>query len=131
MSGLDIFTWIVVLILVATVGIVFAVLGMMPGKVAQQRRHPQVEAIQIASWLALIFGFALWPVVMVWAYLKPIARPVSGGSEAEGGGSGAPAADAPAADAPAASARIAESRITELEARIAELEAAAEGGAAS
>ena len=113
MSGLDIFTWIVVLILVATVGTVFAVLGMMPGKVASQRRHPQVEAIQIASWLALIFGFALWPVVMVWAYLKPIA--------AEGDGSGAPAADASAAEA----------RIAELEARIAGLEAAAEGGAAS
>ncbi len=112
MSGLDIFTWIVVLILVATVGIVFAVLGMMPGKVARQRRHPQVEAIQIASWLALIFGFALWPVVMVWAYVKPLARPVA----AEVNGSDASAADA---------------RITELEARIAELEAAAEGGAAS
>lgn len=107
MSGLDIFTWIVVLILVATVGIVFAVLGMMPGKIARQRRHPQVEAIQIASWLALIFGFALWPVVMVWAYVKPAAS---------GGEAGAPAAEA---------------RIAELEARIAEVEAAAEGGAAS
>lgn len=99
MSGLDIFTWIVVLIMMATVGIVFGVLGMMPGKVASQRRHPQVEAIRIASWLALIFGFALWPVVLVWAYLKPLA---------------------PAAEA----------RITELETRIAELEAAAEGGPA-
>ena len=116
MSGIDIFTWIVVLILVATLGIVFAVLGMMPGRVARQRRHPQVEAIQIASWLALIFGFALWPVVMVWAYLKPDSTGVASGGETAGGGSDAPAV---------------ESRITELEARIAELEAAVGGGAAS
>ena len=124
MSGLDIFTWIVVLILVATVGIVFAVLGMMPGKVARQRRHPQVEAIGIASWLALIFGFALWPVVMVWAYMRPVARPLdatdAAPGEAEGNGPEEPAAGAPAA----------ETRIAELEARLAELEAAAKGGAA-
>ena len=113
MSGLDIFTWIVVLILVATVGIVFAVLGMMPGKVARQRQHPQVEAIGIASWLALIFGFALWPVVMVWAYMRPIARPLDAGDQAQGDST-----------TPAAQARIAE-----LEARLAELEAAAEGQA--
>ena len=58
MSGLDIFTWIVVLILVATVGIVFAVLGMLPGKVARQLRHPQVKAIAVGA-LLVSFPFAL------------------------------------------------------------------------
>ena len=125
MSGLDIFTWIVVLILVATVGIVFAVLGMLPGKVARQRRHPQVEAIGIASWLALIFGFALWPVVLVWAYMRPVARPVDSADTKEAGDITADEGDAPADDV----------RISALEARIAKLEAAAgrvatEGGAA-
>ena len=34
------------------------------------------EAINVASWLALIFGFAAWPFVLVWAYLRPVARPL-------------------------------------------------------
>ena len=84
MTGIDIFTWIVLLIMVATVAVVFAVLGMLPGKIARQRQHPQFEAIGIASWLALVFGFALWPVVLVWAYIRPIARPLDEVDEAQG-----------------------------------------------
>ena len=76
MSGIDIFSWIVLLVIILSVIAVFVVLGMLPGKVAQQRQHPQVQAISIASWLALIFGVAAWPFVMVWAYLRPVARPL-------------------------------------------------------
>ncbi len=46
-------------------------MGLWPGKVASQNNHPQAEAIQIGSWVALLMGFALWPVVLVWAYTKP------------------------------------------------------------
>ena len=105
MSGIDIFAWVVLLIMIASVVVVFVVLGMLPGKIAQQRQHPQAQAIQIASWLALIFGFAAWPFVVVWAYLRPVARPI----------------DQPESEA-------ARRRIAELEARIAKLESAKEGG---
>jgi len=71
MSFIDIFTWIVLLITVATVVGVFVFMGLWPGKVASQNNHPQAEAIKIGSWVALIMGFALWPVVLVWAYTKP------------------------------------------------------------
>ena len=67
MSGIDLFTWFVLLVIIATAVVVFAVLGMLPAKVARQRGHPQAEAINVASWLALIFGFAAWPFVMVWS----------------------------------------------------------------
>jgi uncharacterized membrane protein YkvI len=76
MTGIDVFAWVVLLVMIASVVAVFVVLGMLPGKVARQRKHPQAEAINVASWLALIFGFAAWPFVLVWAYLRPIARPL-------------------------------------------------------
>ncbi len=113
MSGIDIFAWLVVGIIVATVAIIVAVLGGLPGKVARQRQHPQTEAIQLASWLALIFGFALWPVVLVWAYVRPVARPVE--STGESSASGEVEGEDPSA------------RIAELEARITKLESVMEG----
>ena len=107
MSGIDIFAWVVLLVIIASVVVVFVVLGMLPGKIARQRQHPQTQAIQVASWLALIFGFAAWPFVLVWAYLRPVARPL----------------DQPEDEA-------VRQRIASLEARIAELESAEEGGKA-
>ena len=77
MSGIDIFAWVVLLVMIASFVVVFVVLGMLPGKIARQRQHPQAQAIQVASWLALIFGFAAWPFVMVWAYLRTVAQPLN------------------------------------------------------
>lgn len=77
MSFIDVFTWIVLLITIATVVGVFVLMGVWPGKVASQNNHPQAEAIKIGSWVALIMGFALWPVVLVWAYTKPVDKNTS------------------------------------------------------
>ena len=107
MTGIDIFAWVVLFVIIASVVVVFVVLGMLPGKIARQRQHPQMQAINVASWLALIFGFAAWPFVLVWAYLRPVARPL----------------DQPEDEA-------VRQRIASLEARIAELESAEEGGKA-
>lgn len=77
MSFIDIFTWIVLLIMIASLVGIFVFMGLWPGKVAQQRHHPQADAIQIGSWVALIMGFALWPVVLIWAYAKPVDKNTS------------------------------------------------------
>ena len=105
MSGIDMFTWFVLFVMIASFVVVFVVLGVLPGKTARKRGHPQAEAINIASWLALIFGFAAWPVVMVWSYLRPVARPL----------------DQPEDEA-------VRQRIAALETQIAELQSAQEGG---
>lgn len=76
MTGIDIFAWFVLLVMIGTAVVVFVVLGLIPGKIAEKRQHQQAEAIGIASWVALIFGFAAWPFVLVWAYLRPVLRPL-------------------------------------------------------
>ncbi len=69
MSGYDIFAWIVLVILIATLVVVFCLLGWLPGHIARSRHHPWADAVSVAGWVTLILGFALWPVVLVWAYV--------------------------------------------------------------
>ncbi len=71
MSALDIFALFVLLVMiVAGIGL-FVVLGMLPGKVAEQRNHPYQQAIAIGSWVALVAGGVLWPILLIWAYATP------------------------------------------------------------
>jgi Protein of unknown function (DUF3302) len=69
MSGYDIFAWIVLIIVAASVIAVFCIAGWLPGHIAKTRGHPWSEAVQVAGWVTLIFGFALWPIALIWAYV--------------------------------------------------------------
>ena len=48
---LDIFTFIVLAVLLAVVIFFFMKLGELPGKIASKRNHPQTDAITICGWL--------------------------------------------------------------------------------
>jgi hypothetical protein len=74
MTGIDIFAWIVLLVLVATLVAVFVALGMMPGRIARKRGHPWPEAVNVGSWATLVFGFVFWPLVLIWAYVDAPAK---------------------------------------------------------
>ncbi|MEQ1951814.1 DUF3302 domain-containing protein [Mesorhizobium sp. CN2-181] len=69
MSFIDIFAWIVLIVLIATAVAIFVALGMMPGHIARKRGHPWAEAVTVGGWATLIFGFVLWPLVLIWAYV--------------------------------------------------------------
>jgi uncharacterized BrkB/YihY/UPF0761 family membrane protein len=71
---IDIFAWIVLLVLIATLVGVIVALGMMPGRIARKRNHPWAEAVTVGSWATLIFGFVFWPLVLIWAYVDVPAR---------------------------------------------------------
>jgi hypothetical protein len=73
-SGLDVFAWIVLAILFAVIALVIWLMGSLPGHVARRRGHPWAEAVGIAGWITLIFGFVLWPVAMIWAYVDVPAK---------------------------------------------------------
>jgi|SRR5688572_15778927 hypothetical protein len=46
-----------------------------PYEQAKKRNHPQAEAIHVACWLSLFTLHAIWPLVFLWAVVKP--RPLS------------------------------------------------------
>jgi membrane-bound acyltransferase YfiQ involved in biofilm formation len=74
MSLLDLFAWIVMLILVASAVAIFFIAGWLPGHIAKERDHPQAQAVTVAGWITLICGFALWPIALIWAYVDVPAR---------------------------------------------------------
>ena len=82
MTGLDIFSWIVfVVMLISIVGVVLA-LGQMPGKTAAARNHPQAEAINVAGWLGLLLTMGIvWVVAMIWARTVPADAVVNESSD--------------------------------------------------
>ena len=78
MTPLDIFALVVLLVLFAAAIAVWIVLGMMPGKIARQRHHPQADAINVCGWWGVITMGLLLPVAFIWAYTKVrSAAPVS------------------------------------------------------
>ncbi len=70
MTGLDIFAWFVLIVLIVTALVVFISLAMLPGKVAAQRGHPQKDAINVAGWLGAFWGGVFWPLALVWAFAR-------------------------------------------------------------
>ena len=68
--ALNILTIGVLIVLVALIGVVVAYLGMLPGKIAKGRNHPQAEAINVASWLGIITLGVLWPFALIWAFIR-------------------------------------------------------------
>jgi hypothetical protein len=81
MTVLDIFALIILIVICATMVAGFVFLGLLPGKIARQRNHPQVDAIVVGSWIALVVGGVLWPLILIWAYFNP-ANPSDEGAAA-------------------------------------------------
>ena len=74
MSGIDIFSWIVLIVIIVSVVVVFVSLAMLPGQTARKRNHPQADAINVAGWLGLLLSAGIfWAVAMVWAFMRPHA----------------------------------------------------------
>jgi hypothetical protein len=65
---------IVFCVIVIVVGIIK--LHELPGKIAQDRGHPQAEAIKICSLLGLLI-FPFWMIALLWAYTKPVLQPIA------------------------------------------------------
>jgi len=71
MTGLDIFALIILLVLAGTVLWLVVFLARWPGKIAEQRGHPQSDAIRMAGWLGVLTMGILWPLAFIWAHTRP------------------------------------------------------------
>lgn len=70
MDGLTIFAFVILVVLLVSAVVVLVVLARMPGEIARSRNHPQAEAIAVGGWLGIVFGGVLWPLIMIWAFLR-------------------------------------------------------------
>lgn len=66
---LDIFAWIVLVVLAGSTIAVIVIMAMLPGMIAKHRKHPWAQAVTVGGWVTLFFGFVLWPIVLIWAYV--------------------------------------------------------------
>ena len=69
MTTLDVFAWIVLIVVIASTVAVLVFAAMLPGMIAEQRHHPWAKAVKVAGWVTLIFGAVLWPLALIWAYV--------------------------------------------------------------
>jgi CBS domain containing-hemolysin-like protein len=73
---------IFILIVVPIAAIVlFWLVHILPEKVAEQRHHPQKDAIKTLCLLSLLFGGLLWPIAWIWAYSKPVLHKMAYGTD--------------------------------------------------
>jgi membrane-bound acyltransferase YfiQ involved in biofilm formation len=68
MSALDIFAWVVLVILVVSAVTLWVVLARLPGRIAARRGHPYKDAVTVAGWLGALFAGILWPLALIWAF---------------------------------------------------------------
>ncbi len=82
MTGLDVFALVILLVLLLVGAAGWLALGMMPGRIARQRGHPQADAIAAAGWWGILTMGLLLPLAWIWAYTRP-AGAAAEPSEAE------------------------------------------------
>jgi CBS domain containing-hemolysin-like protein len=112
----NVIAWFAFIIVPPVLIVVFLLVHILPEKVAEKRRHPQLGAIKCLCFLSLCFGGLLWPIAWLWAYSKPVLHKLAYGTDVDDS-HGKPAGK--------------ESAIKELEqlrARAAQLEAEIKGG---
>jgi hypothetical protein len=77
---LDVFAFVVFGVLLVAVVVIVVSLGSLPGQIASKRGHPQAAAITVAGWLGVATMGILWPLALIWAFLKPAAAEPSAGA---------------------------------------------------
>jgi CBS domain containing-hemolysin-like protein len=118
-SVADVIAWFAFIIVPPVLIGVFLLVHILPEKVAEKRRHPQLGAIKCLCLLSLCFGGLLWPIAWLWAYSKPVLHKMAYGTDV----------DESLGHLKEEVAKE-ESEIERLRARVAELEAEIKGGKA-
>ena len=80
-SAADVIAVIVLIIVPVVVIGLFWLVHILPEKIAENRHHPQKEAIKVLCLLSLVFGGLLWPLAWLWAYSKPVLHKLAYGRD--------------------------------------------------
>src|SRR6188474_1962498 len=114
----NVIAWFAFIIVPPVLIVAFLLVHILPEKVAEKRRHPQLGAIKCLCLLSLCFGGLLWPIAWLWAYSKPVLHKMAYGTDVDD-----------SHEKPAGK-KSAISELEQLRARVAELEAEIKGGKA-
>ena len=69
MTALDVAALIILaIVVVAVIGVVVA-LAIVPGRIAQRRKHPQMDAIRVTGYFGILIA-PLWVLAFIWAYTR-------------------------------------------------------------
>lgn len=82
-TAANIVAWIALLIVPVVLIAVFWIVHILPEKIAEKRRHPQLDAIKTLCLLSLFFGGLLWPLAWLWAYTKPVFHRMAYGTDVD------------------------------------------------
>lgn len=72
---LNLFALVILLVLLAAAVAVWVIIGMLPGRIARQRNHPQADAINVCGWWGVLTMGILCPLAFIWAYTNPCDAP--------------------------------------------------------
>jgi CBS domain containing-hemolysin-like protein len=114
----NVIAWFALIIAPPVLITAFLLVHILPEKIAEKRRHPQLGAIKCLCLLSLVFGGLLWPIAWLWAYSKPVLHKMAYGTDVDD------------SHAKPAGKESAISELERLRARAAELEAEIRGGKA-
>src|SRR5438128_8868703 len=107
----DVIAWFAFIIVPPVLIVAFLAVHIIPEKVAEKRRHPQLGAIKCLCFLSLVFGGLLWPIAWLWAYSKPVFHKMAYGTDVDD------------SHQQPGGQKSATSELDQLRARVAELEA--------
>jgi CBS domain containing-hemolysin-like protein len=71
-TAAEVLSWVVLIVAPVVVIGGFLFIHILPEKLAEKRRHPQLAAIKTLCFLSLAFGGLLWPLAWLWAFTKPV-----------------------------------------------------------
>ena len=77
MDGMSIFALVILIILLVAAIVVWAILAVLPGRIARSRNHSRADAVAVCGyWGAITLGL-LMPVAFIWAYAESNEKQMS------------------------------------------------------
>lgn len=89
----DVLAWIVMIVVPIGALWLFWLVHILPEKIAEEKGHPQAQAIKVLCLLSLVFGGMLWPIAWLWAYTKPVLHQLAYGTDRVDHHAGTPAVE--------------------------------------
>lgn len=82
-TAANVIAWLALIVVPVVLISVFWMVHILPEKIAEKRKHPQLEAIKTLCLLSLFFGGLLWPLAWLWAYTKPVLHKMAYGTDVD------------------------------------------------